>query len=426
MSISRISKTWNLNNSFIYDNNMKNLPLKVDIVIFGGGIAGLWIFNRLRNAGYQAILLESHALGSGQTIKSQGIIHGGLKYALTGFLNASANAVEDMPKRWKDCLAGTGEIDLRSVNVLSHEQLLWSTGSLGSEIAGFFASKSLNSRVKKLDKRLYPSVLQNPSFKGHVYRLEEVVLDTVSLIDTLAKPHQDFIFKINPHEGYAFTIDPECKDKISSVEIRSGQETLSLQAERYLFTAGEGNEQLSLCLAHPPVMQRRPLQMLVAKFKTHYPFFGHCIDTGMNPRITITTHPTQDDQSVWYLGGQIAEDGVNRSPEKQIAIAKKELNSLLPWLEMETVEWRSFFINRAEPAQPGGKRPDSVSLTAIENVLVAWPTKLALSPLLADQVIAKLKQQAVQASSPSENVLRSCSILEKPRIALAVWDELFQ
>ncbi len=122
---------------FEYNPGMEKLPIKLDVVIFGGGVAGLWALNRLRKAGYQAILLENRALGSGQTMKSQGIIHGGLKYALTGFLNASANAVEAMPKRWKECLAGRGEIDLASVHRLSDEQLLWSTGSLISEMASF-------------------------------------------------------------------------------------------------------------------------------------------------------------------------------------------------------------------------------------------------------------------------------------------------
>src|SRR5665213_2066743 len=50
-----------------------------DIAIFGGGIAGLWLLNRLRTAGYSALLFESGALGGGQTNKAQGIIHGGMK-----------------------------------------------------------------------------------------------------------------------------------------------------------------------------------------------------------------------------------------------------------------------------------------------------------------------------------------------------------
>jgi len=44
-----------------------------DIVIFGGGVAGLWLLNRLRREGYDVLLLESRTLGGGQTIASQGI-----------------------------------------------------------------------------------------------------------------------------------------------------------------------------------------------------------------------------------------------------------------------------------------------------------------------------------------------------------------
>ena len=405
--------------------------LKVDVVIFGGGIAGLWTLNRLRQAGYQAILLETQALGAGQTLKSQGIIHGGLKYALGGFLNAAAHAVAAMPQRWKDCLAGHGEIDLRAVQVLSQEQLLWSTGRLGSEMAGFLASKSLSSRVKKIDKQLYPPVLHDPSFKGQVYRLEELVLDTVSLIETLAEPHRDFIFKINAEDGYVFETDPAQPNRVVALEIRSGTECLRVEAQRYFFSAGAGNEALSRFLPQPPPMQRRPLHMLIARWErgTQHPLFAHCIDRGMNPRITISTHCSQAGDSIWYLGGQLAEEGVHRSAEQQIAAAKTELQCLFPSLDMSAVAWRSFFIDRAEPAQAGGTRPDSAFLRSIQNVCIAWPTKLALVPLLADQWMAQLKQQGVEASVQSvekgAEIWASLSVLEKPKRALAPWDELF-
>ena len=70
-----------------------------DIVIFGGGIAGLWLLNRLRQQGYDVILLESDALGGGQSLASQGIIHGGLKYALNGVLSPASSAIAQMPER---------------------------------------------------------------------------------------------------------------------------------------------------------------------------------------------------------------------------------------------------------------------------------------------------------------------------------------
>ena len=48
------------------------------IIIIGGGIAGLWMLNRLRAEGYDVMLLEKNQLGAGQTIASQGMIHGGI------------------------------------------------------------------------------------------------------------------------------------------------------------------------------------------------------------------------------------------------------------------------------------------------------------------------------------------------------------
>ena len=56
----------------------------VDVLIIGGGIAGLWTLACLQKAGYKAVLLESQSLGHGQTRYAQGIIHGGTKYALSG------------------------------------------------------------------------------------------------------------------------------------------------------------------------------------------------------------------------------------------------------------------------------------------------------------------------------------------------------
>ena len=67
--------------------------IQTDIAIIGGGIAGLWTLNQLRNRGYNAVLFEQEALGSYQTVGSQGMIHGGIKYALTGAWSGSSEAI---------------------------------------------------------------------------------------------------------------------------------------------------------------------------------------------------------------------------------------------------------------------------------------------------------------------------------------------
>ncbi|MFK8333448.1 FAD-dependent oxidoreductase, partial [Pseudomonas sp. BJa5] len=72
-----------------------------------------------------------------------------------------------------------------------------------------------------------------------------------------------------------------------------------------------------------PAMQRRPLQMVMAKGASLKPLYDHCLGGGPKPRITVTRHPASDGQWVWYLGGDLDEaDVVAREPEGQIAAAK--------------------------------------------------------------------------------------------------------
>ena len=113
-----------------------------DVLIVGGGIAGLWLNARLRRLGYSTLLVERDSLGGGQSVKSQGIIHGGAKYALHGALSGASEAIADMPRRWREALAGSGELDLRGVRILSQSHYLWSPGTLAGNLTSFFASKA--------------------------------------------------------------------------------------------------------------------------------------------------------------------------------------------------------------------------------------------------------------------------------------------
>ena len=164
---------------------------QVDITVFGAGIAGLWITASLVQQGYSVALLESKATGGIQTIASQGIIHGGTKYALRGSLSESARAIGEMPLIWRACLAGEGMIDLTQVRVLSDHQHLWSTTSLASQLTGFFASKMMSSRMFPLDARSHPTPFNTSAFKGKLYQLNEPVLDIPSLIQVLTEQTKD-------------------------------------------------------------------------------------------------------------------------------------------------------------------------------------------------------------------------------------------
>ena len=361
--------------------------LRVDVVIFGGGVAGLWLLSELRRAGYSTLLLEDHALGFGQTRYAQGIIHGGTKYALAGKLTASSQAIVQMPDLWRDCLAGKQQPDLSAVKVLSPHQYMWSTSSLSSRMAGFFGSRIMRSRTRPLDEKRRPTLFQSSKFRGQVYQLEEPVLDTASLVHALADPLADFI-RTYRKDSLVFEND-EC---FALSATTGGQ--VCVQTQKIVLTAGKGNQELLRKLGRShPAMQLRPLKMLILRGKLPDGVYAHCLGASVNPRVTITSHYDSKGEIVWYLGGQLAEEGIHRSDAEQIEVGRKELASVLPWYDFSGTQFATLDIDRAEPLQADGKRPDDVFVHEDGTVITAWPTKLAFAPRLSQEVM-KLIQKA--------------------------------
>lgn len=359
----------------------------VDAVIVGGGIAGMWTLVRLCAEGYNAVLLESDALGAGQTRYAQGIIHGGTKYALTGKLTASSEALSNMPALWRTCLAGGGEVDLSSATLISDAHYLWSTTSLASKITGFFASRVMRARTRALPPEQRPALFRHPDFRGSIYRLDEPVFDTISVLKAMAEPLMPALVAVN---------DDSWKLQGSAIQFEAvGGQVYEIGFGKLILMAGSGNAGLlSAAGLSRPAMQLRPLKMVMVRGGLTEAVFAHCMGAGINPRVTITSHSDRDGDIVWYLGGQLAEDGVRRSDDEQIAKAQRELAELIPWLSLDAAQWATLDIDRAEVRHPDGHRPDTFYVEQQGNIITAWPTKLALAPLLAQAVVDLLAGSA--------------------------------
>lgn len=386
--------------------------IRVDVAIVGGGIAGLWLLNLLRGRGYSAVLLERGAFGDGQTICSQGMIHGGLKYALTGALTGASEALAAMPARWRSFLDGRDEVDLRGVHVLSDRYYLWSTNdSMLGQLAGFLASKALHGRVRRLQRDAFPVPFDDPRFHGTVYELDDLVLDTPSLLARLADTQRGFTLRADVS---AASVVRRPDDSIDAIRLRD----CDITAERYVFAAGAGNEALLGTRSHVAPMQRRPLHQLIVRAANLPPLYAHCIEriAGAQPRITVTSHVDARGERIWYLGGQLANDGVGRSDAQQTQHARTELAQCLPWIDLTNARFESLRIDRAEPAQRGGRRPDDAFVATTANLLVCWPTKLALVPDLGDKVLAAL---SIQPTQPSVEIAAD---FPRPHVADAPWD----
>ena len=148
----------------------------------------------------------------------------------------------------------------------------------------------------------------------------------------------------------------------------------------------------------------------------------HCIGSNfsLTPSLTITSHQDKMGITTWYLGGELAESGVTKGSTEQIHAAKKLIFSLFPWIQFDEATWGCFLINRAEANINNNYRSDDACLIEEKNVLVAWPTKLTLTPVLADKTIEMLHATGVKATN-RDHCAELDSLFNRPNIATAPW-----
>lgn len=359
----------------------------LDVLVFGGGAAGLWTLDALRRAGWAAALLEARALGSGQTIQSQGIIHGGGKYALKGVRDLEAvRTIRGMPGLWRDCRAGKAKPDLGAARILSERCLLWlpRSGVLGDMKAkGLMAivvnAGLLATKPVELKKADWPSVLRESALR--VYAMAEPVFDTGSVLAALAAPHAEAI------RG----CDAEAVSFREGV-VRAGG--LELRPRAVVLAAGAGNERLmQQAGAAPGGMQRRPLRMVLLRGASLPELFGHCV-VGGKTHLTVTSARDGAGRTVWQVGGEIAERTANEPDSPSVRKqAVEEVSKWLPALDWSGVEIATYAAVRAEASTAGARRPSGVHVQRVAEgppTFVAWPTKLALAPVLAEEVAAQV------------------------------------
>ena len=378
-----------------------------DIIIFGGGIAGLYAANRLQQAGYNLILVEKDRLGTGQTLASQGMIHGGQKYVLHGSSTGPAESIAQMPARWDACFAGKGDIDLSNLKFLSNTQIMFPAGSFLSNVTAFAAAKAVNGKTQKLKKEQIPAFLKRDT----AYEMQEKVLDTKSLLATLAKNLKGRIVK-----GEASEILPDGSVVVSGI---------TLKAQMIIFTAGIGNETaLKLLQEKEQRTQRRPLRQIMVK-SLPYALYGHGITSHPKPRVTITSHPLPDGQYIWYLGGNVSEDGVKMSETEALSHAKKEMKDVFPDIDWDSKEWASWYGERAEAFDAKGHLPPGPCVQQRGKVLITWPTKLTFVPALSDKIIDQIVQSGIKPSPVTPPpALPEAELGTYPWEEVAVWQRL--
>ena len=331
-----------------------------DIIIYGGGIAGLWTLARLKKLGYDVLLVEPNGIGGIQTIASQGIIHSGLKYKLGRKISPIARAIGAMPSIWHAAINGDGPVDLRKAKVAAESQYLMIPGGVTGRILKIGAKRLLGNEVKKTK---WPAEISASGFDGALIEMGEPVLDIPSVVQALAEPHMHCIRK--SADG--------------------------IKAKKYIYTAAGGNDDSGIGT------QRRPLLMGLMK-NMPFPLWAHFFDLSEKPVATVTTHRTQDEKNIWYFGGQVAERLKNADPTDVYDAMQRAIKKYLPLVKINNAEFSVFPVDRVEPRTRPGIMPDSPVLYNKEEKLYAWPTKLTFAPLMADKIAAQLMQDNILPS----------------------------
>lgn len=352
---------------------MEQKNYEVDVLIFGGGVAGLWTLNKLSDEGYSCLLIERNKLGEGQTIASQGIIHGGAKYALPSvFRIDSSKEIREMPNIWRKHLRGELSPDLRGVEVTSENFYLWtSDNSFISWVKGIGFGLASRMVLTTMPERVYgrdvPEFLRETN--SRVYRVSEPVLNMQSLLKTLGEKYSDRILYSSDDPKVGF----DKRGLVESVNL----ENMIIRSETVILAAGKGNEALARSMGiGREIMQKRPLRQLIVRGDLP-DIYAHNIN-GWRANASITTH-RQEGKTYWNVGGDIAEKGASLDD------SVSRLKELLPKVDLGHAKFSIYEVDRAEPIN-SGNRPGGVGIYQERNVIVTWPTKLALAPVLAEEI----------------------------------------
>lgn len=372
-----------------------------DIVIIGAGIAGLWTFNRLKRKGYDVLLLEKDGIGGGQSIASQGIIHSGLKYAFAGKVSKLAQSISAMPDLWREALLGHGPVDLSAAKMnASSQYLLIPAGFMGG-LVSLVTRKALGGNVHTLAQENWPEEIKATGFRGTVIYMDEPVLNVPSTIRALAEPYKDSIRKIDCDAD-------EFMDKHG------------ITAKKIIYTAASSNEIMAQKLKHADGLktQKRPLLMGMLK-PAPFEIYAHLVGTSEKPVVTITTHQAEDEELVWYLGGNVAERGKEVPQEEMVRVAQNAFRKYMGKVNLSNVKWSSLPIDRVEGSSTTqGWMPDTPTIHDAGDTYFCWPTKLTFAPLLSNYIMEKLEADKIMPSHQQSD----WSFLPEAPYSKAPWD----
>lgn len=394
---------------------MLSSAVKLDLLIVGAGFSGLWLLNRACREGYSALLIESDRIGSGQSIHGHGFIVAHPTVGPWTPTEAQAQQVSTLVSRWREMCAGSGEIDLRRVRILSEQPLRWQLPVLAN--SGFSLRRWLGLR-----RRHEPAVVERSGLAdaelpaswhseqrgGHMDRLDGFVIDNRSLLEALVWPVRPYIL----HSRGPVVLAGD-----GSVNLRvDGRDPVVLQAQRTVFTAGTGSALLGSVPLH--IWQQSLVMLRGGQLPDDV--FVNAVDDSGRRRFNVTSHRDAEGRVVWYLGGGNSDVSSTVDGEEQIEQVRGEIERYMPWVSLAGTESACISVQRA-----AARLRDAIAVLPvvkqIDGFITAWSANVATAPLLADEVMELLRADGLH---PSAADLRAVDGWPAPELAAAPWDNV--
>jgi hypothetical protein len=100
--------------------------------------------------------------------------------------------------------------------------------------------------------------------------------------------------------------------------------------------------------------------------------------------------------------------------------AANEVRAVLPGLDLSATEWSTYRVDRAEGATDDGRRPETIQVLYAGNVTTGWPTKLALAPILAEEIASRIQPAAGRVDFDPA----ALAVWPRPQVAAYPWEDI--
>lgn len=388
---------------------MSSSTVHVDVLFVGGGIAGLWLLNCVRQAGYSALLVESERIGAGQSGASQGFVVHRPRTGATLPTDKEAAELASVVGRWRALLDGGEVPDLSTVRVLSEHPLRWTIPEAHKRgLLDRLLRRGAPAAEAPAETGFdIPGILRHPMRRGSLGTQAGFIVDNRSLLGALLDPVR---------EALLYTQGAAVMARDGGFNLRiEDRDPVVVRARRTVYTTGVGANLLgsvSLQVWHQQMVMVRGEGLADD-------LYVNAVDVTGRRLFNISAHRDAAGRPVWYYGGAMVESGQQVDAAQQIRNCRRDLAAHFPWLALSGLEYAAHRVDRAAVRLRNGLALLPQLRTEGQHV-VAWPTNLSTMPLLGDRMLAMLKRECIE---PRPADLRPLADWPQPALAPAPWDE---